>query len=88
MDTQGLVELRQKIIDESLPEMMGSVGSPEDRADLIINIIRSGRRDLDLYKQAFEAIKEIEDKNIKVRLMFDLLSLIDSSINSTESQAA
>ncbi len=88
MDLNGLVELRQKIIDESLPEVMGSIGSPEDRADLIINIIRSGREELDLYKQAFDAIRDVSDKNIKVKLMFDLLSLIDSSIKSSESVVA
>ena len=84
MNKDELVELRQKIIDESLPEIMGDMGSPEEKTGLLLNLIRSGRQDFDLYKQAFESIKDISDKNVKVNSMLDLLSLIDSSIGSIE----
>ena len=86
MNKDELVELRQKIIDESLPEIMGSMGNPEEKASLLLNLIRSGRQDMNLYKQAFDSINVIEDKNIKVSSMLDLLSLIDLSINSSESR--
>lgn len=87
MDKQQLLDLRQKIVDLAMPIVMDNDGSPEEKASLMLDIIRAGSADNSLYSKTFEAIQKIEDKDVKVGLLLDFLSEVESGIENIDSQS-
>jgi hypothetical protein len=80
MNKEQLLALRQQITDTLSPLILDGDGSPEERVDFLMNIVRLGNADQAIYAKTFETINQLQDVSQKTNLLLELLSEVESDI--------
>lgn len=85
MDKGKLIELREKIVSESLPSVMEQLGDKESRFNMILKVIQAGTaNNPELLNEAFGLANSIEDKDVKVDALMRLLDEVNFQIDAKE----
>ncbi|MDR2336508.1 MAG: hypothetical protein LBE03_00165 [Candidatus Nomurabacteria bacterium] len=82
MDTNKLKELKSKISEIMQPIALEPSGDPVVDFDLLMNIIRVGNANNDIYQKAFDAASSIKDRSAKMNALLDLMTEIDITLNA------
>ena len=84
MNKQDLVSLRDSILKEIVPLVLESSDSGADRFALLLRIIQAGNATGDLYRQAYESAKMIENTEDRLEALLALLDEVDFDASLSE----
>lgn len=84
MDKQDLKSLRESILKDIVPLVLESSDSGADRFSLLLRIIQAGSAISDIYKQAYESAKKIENAEDRLEALLALLDEVDFDANQSE----
>lgn len=81
MDKEKLLELRSKIVEKTQQLAVNGQGSPEDRLQVLFNIIQSGGASLEVLSSAYELIESLNSDDEKLTALLDVLYEVDARIS-------
>ena len=81
MNKQDLASLRDSILKDIVPLVLESSDSGPDRFALLLRIIQAGNATGDLYRQAYESAKKIENTGDRLEALLALLDEVDFDAN-------
>lgn len=81
MSTNELLSLRERILSDIVPLVLESSSSGADRFSLLMRIIQAGNAGGDVYRQAYQCAKEIENKDDQLDALLSLLEEVDFDVN-------
>lgn len=84
---QQLLSLRAKIVESALPLILDGNGAPEERFDFLLNIIRAGSANGELFTKAYELAMSIEQPDQKLPALLGLLEEVQYGIDSNGTAA-
>ena len=86
MDKEQLKSLRGQILNDIKPLAMNS-NDATDRFGILLRIIQAGGATNDVYNQAYEAARQIEDKDEQLNSLLALLDEVDFDVSATQPDA-
>lgn len=86
MNKEQLESLRGQILNDIKPLAM-SGGDPIDRFGILLRIIQAGGATNDVYMQAYEAARQIQDKDEQLNSLLALLDEVDFDVSATQPDA-
>jgi hypothetical protein len=84
MNKEQLLELRGKIVNSAQELALNGQGSPEDRLQLLLNIIRGGEPTYDVLSKAYELTSQIDNDDGKLTALLDVLYEVDAKLGDLE----
>lgn len=79
MDKSQASELRDKILEDIKPLMLGGVADGPEKFELLMRIIQTGKATNDIFVRAYDSAKLIEDQEERLDALLSLLDEIDFS---------
>ena len=86
MNKEQLESLRGQILNDIKPLAMNS-GDATDKFGILLRIIQAGGATNDVYNQAYEAARQIEDKDEQLNSLLALLDEVDFDVSATQPDA-
>jgi len=87
MQRDQLLELRSKIVQSTQEIALKGTGSPVDRLQVLMSIIRDGDASTEVLTRAFELAQSMEGDDDKLTSLLDLLYAIDVKLGSNEEES-
>lgn len=88
MQKQQLLELRSKIVQSAQEIALRGEGSPADRLQILLNIVRDGEANLEVLTKAYELSQSIENDDEKMTALLDVLYEVDAKLVAEEGEGA
>lgn len=88
MDKEKLLELRSKIVEKTQQLAVNGQGSPEERLQVLFNIIQSGGASLEVLSSAYELIESLNSDDEKLTALLDVLYEVDARISEIPENTA
>ncbi len=86
MNKEQLESLRGQILNDIKPLAMNS-NDAVDRFGILLRIIQAGGATNDVYMQAYEAARQIEDKDEQLNSLLALLDEVDFDVSAAQPDA-
>lgn len=84
MQKDQLLELRNKIVQSTREIALKGEGSPAERLQVLMSIIRDGDADVEVLSGAFELAESMQGDEDKLTAMLDLLYEVDVKLGDIE----
>ena len=81
MQKDQLLELRRKIVQTAQDIALHGEGTPEERLQVLLDVVRSGDASIDVLTKVYELSGEIESDDEKLTALLDLLYEVDVKIS-------
>lgn len=83
MNKEQLKSLRGQILNDIKPLAMNN-GDATDRFGILLRIIQAGGATNETYNQAYEAARQIQDKDEQLNSLLALLDEVDFDVSATQ----
>lgn len=84
MHKDQLLELRSKIVSSAQEIALNGNGSPDERLQVLLTIIRDGAASLDILAKTYELIQQGSVDDDKLNALLDLLYEVDEQLGVLE----
>ena len=88
MQKQQLLELRSKIVQSAQEIALRGEGSPADRLQILLGIVRDGNANIEVLTKAYELTQSIESDDEKLTALLDVLYEVDAKLVTEEGEGA
>lgn len=86
MDKEQLLELRNKIMQSTQEIALRGDGSPMERFQVLMNLVRGGNVSFDVLAKTYELAQSVEGDDEKLSALLDILYEVDAKLGESNSE--
>lgn len=85
MQKEQLLELRSKIVQSAQTLALKGSGEPEERLQVLLNLVRSGDANLEMLTKVYELSQTIGNDDDRLSVLLDVLYEVDAKLSQDDS---